>query len=180
MSGDTESETDLDAEPFDGDHAYRKVDVDEIADVPSPTTHKKEVDEAVGATTFGFNVYEVAPGEEVPWGYHYHPEHEELFYVLEGTLHVKTPDGEYEVGADEAFFVPAGAPNFAYADDERVRFVAVGAPKESDQAVIRETCPECGEATGRDYEVLEEGGEVVYVLHCAECGAEAKRFASGP
>ena len=36
---------------------YPTVAVDDLPDAPNPTRRKKEVDEAVGATAFGFNVY---------------------------------------------------------------------------------------------------------------------------
>ena len=51
-----------------------------------------DADVAVGASAFGFDVYEAAPGERLPWGYHRHPEHEEPFYVVAGELAVETPD----------------------------------------------------------------------------------------
>lgn len=70
---------------------YPRVKVDELPDAPNPTAHKKEVDEALGIDSFGFNVYVARPGERLPWGYHYHPDHEELLYVLEGELAVETP-----------------------------------------------------------------------------------------
>ena len=156
---------------------YRKVTVDELPDAPSPTRHKKEVDEAVGAAAFGFNVYVADPGELVPWGNHRHPHHEELYYVLEGALSVETADGEVEVVAGEAFFVPANAPTMARAAGEgRTRLVAVGAPKADDGAVIEERCPSCGAVTGRD--VRQDGDEIV--LACADCGAETRRFGPGP
>jgi hypothetical protein len=48
---------------------YEKVAVEALPDAPNPTRHKKEVDEAVGATEFGFNVYQATPGQRIPWGY---------------------------------------------------------------------------------------------------------------
>lgn len=156
---------------------YRKVAVEQLSDAPNPTSHKKEVDEAVGATEFGFNLYVAEPGQRLPWGYHRHPNHEELFYVLDGELEVETSDGVVEVGAGEALFVPRGAPNRAVAvGSGPVRVVAVGAPKDSDGAVIEETCPACGEETGREHET---DGET-YVLSCAACGATVDRLTAGP
>lgn len=160
---------------------YAHVTVDDLPDAPSPTRHKKEVDEAVGATAFGFNRYTADPGEQLPWGRHHHPDHEEVLYVLSGTVRVDTPDGEFRVGSGEAFFVPAGAPQKAVAaGDEPAEVIAVGAPKETDRAVIREACPECGEVTGREYEYTEEDGRTVVVLTCGECNAETLRFGAGP
>jgi quercetin dioxygenase-like cupin family protein len=156
---------------------YRKVTVEQLSDAPNPTSHKKEVDEAVGATEFGFNLYVAEPGQRLPWGYHRHPDHEELFYVLDGELEVETSDGVVEVVAGEALFVPRGTPNRAVAvGSGPVRVVAVGAPKDSDGAVIDEACPACGEETDREYET---DGEA-YVLSCAACGATVDRLTAGP
>lgn len=160
------------------DFGYRKVSVDELPDAPNPTRHKREIDEAVGATEFGFNLYEADPGQRVPWGYHRHPEHEELFYVLEGHLHIETSAGEFRVASEEAFFIPADHPNRARAGKEGACFIAVGAPKDSDRAVISEDCPVCDERTDRDYRV--EDGGALYVLFCADCGAEVDRLTAGP
>ncbi|WP_224336179.1 cupin domain-containing protein [Haloprofundus halobius] len=156
---------------------YRKVSVESVSNTPNPTREMKEIDEAVGASEFGFNVVTADPGEQVPWGYHRHPDHEELFYVLSGELRVETQDGEFRVEADEAFFVPRDAPNRAVAAGETpCRLVAVGAPKDADSAIIEEECPACGETTDRTYEAVEDAGRAVYVLSCAGCGVETRRF----
>ena len=172
MSDDTTSED---------DRTYRHLRIEEARDAPSLTDHKYELDEAVGAREFGFNVYVASAGQRLPWGRHHHPKHEEVFYVLDGELVVEMgPEGEIEtlhVEAGEAVFVPPGTVNRAVAAEDGTRVVAVGAPKASDGAVIEERCESCGEATGRDYEV-EEGGDV-YVLYCAGCGAETDRLVAG-
>jgi mannose-6-phosphate isomerase-like protein (cupin superfamily) len=156
---------------------YRTVSVDDVPNTPSPAREKKEVDEAVGATEFGFNAYAAEPGEEIPWGYHRHPDHEELFYVLSGRLAFETPEGEFRVGPGEAFFVPRDHPNKArVVGDAPARFIAVGAPKASDEAIIEEECHACGEVADREYAVESGGGTEMYVLTCAACGAETKRF----
>lgn len=156
---------------------YPTVTVDALPDAPAPCRHKKEVDEAVGATAFGFNVYVAEPGERLPWGYHYHPEHEELFYVIAGRLVLDTPDDHIPVEAGEAIFVPAGAKNRAHATgDEPARVIAVGAPKNADTAVIEDHCPACGEATGR---TAEQDGDA-YVLICGACGEPVDRIVAGP
>ncbi|MFB6118977.1 cupin domain-containing protein [Halosegnis sp.] len=159
---------------------YEHVVVENLPDAPNPTRHKKEVDEAVGATEFGFNLIVADPGEQVPWGYHYHPNHEELLYVLEGYLTVETAEGEHRVDAGEAFFVPAGAPQRAVAGEDGCRLVAAGAPKAADGAVLEEECPECNAATDRDFAVEETDETTVYVLSCQACGAETDRLTPGP
>lgn len=158
---------------------YRKVTIDDLPNAPNPTREKKEVDEAVGATEFGFNVFRADPGEQLPWGYHRHPEHEELFYVVAGEIVVETPEQEYAVAAGEAFFVPPGHLNLARAVGDGVaEVIAVDAPKGDDGATIEEECPACGDVTDRTSDAVAEGEETVYVLSCAECGVETSRFRS--
>lgn len=86
-------------------------------------------------SNLGLRLYEAAPGEQPPLSYHYHDEQVEAFYVLEGTLHVETPDEEFTVETDQAFFVEPGSPHRAYnpADaTEPVRVLAFGAPSVDD------------------------------------------------
>jgi mannose-6-phosphate isomerase-like protein (cupin superfamily) len=153
----------------------------EFADLPnglSPARRKLELDEAAGASTFGCNLYEADPGEQLPWGYHRHPDHEELFVVLSGELTVDTPDGPFVLGPDEALFVPRDHRNRARATgEEPVRVLAVGAPKERDRAVIEEECPDCG-TFGRletTVDATEDGGRAA-VVSCGSCGATVRRF----
>jgi mannose-6-phosphate isomerase-like protein (cupin superfamily) len=85
--------------------------------------------------TSGMRVYELPPGEQSGPSYHYHDEQVEAFYVLAGTLHVKTPEEEYVVEADQAFFVDPGSPQRAYNPaeaDAPVRVLAIGAPSVDD------------------------------------------------
>lgn len=155
------------------------VTVDDLRDAPSPTRHKKEVDEAVGATEFGFNVFVADPGQTLPWGKHRHPGHEELLYVVEGSVRVEADAQDFELDAGDALFVPRDASQRAVAvGDVSARVVATGAPKSGDDAILEEVCPECGEETDREAEPV-EGGET-YVLCCASCGAETDRLTAGP
>ena len=184
---------------------YPRVRVAELPDTPNPTAHKKEVDEALGISAFGFNLYTARPGERLPWGYHYHPDHEELLYVIEGELAIETrsadetegngnADGQggdeaFRLGAEEVLFVPPGVPQCARAiGDDPARVIAAGAPKEADDSVIAEYCPACEATTDRTYDIHESedenGGEdedgPVYVLFCADCGHETDRLRAGP
>lgn len=160
---------------------YEHVTVEALPDAPNRTDHKWEVDEAVGATEFGFNVYVARPGQQLPWGYHYHPDHEEIFYVIEGTIRIETPEESFDVGAGEAFFVPPGAPQNASAIGDRpAKVIAAGAPKAHDTSIIQERCPNCETETDREYEISEEGDVITYQLFCAECGAETDVLRPGP
>jgi mannose-6-phosphate isomerase-like protein (cupin superfamily) len=81
------------------------------------------------------NRFSAAPGEQLPLAYHYHDEQEELFYVVEGTLAVETPDEEYAVPAGSFFAVEPGSPQRAFNPtdaDGRVTVVAIGAPAVTD------------------------------------------------
>ena len=165
---------------------HPRVQVDEVSDTPNPTAHKREIDEALGANAVGFNLYVARPGERLPWGYHYHPDHEELLYVLDGKLEIETDgrldrESSFRVGAGEALLIPAGAPQCTRAVGESsARVIAVGAPKDADSAVIEEYCPACEKRTDRTYEPIEAEGEPIYVLSCTECGTETDRFGAGP
>jgi len=84
---------------------------------------------------FGLRVYGAAPGEQLALAYHYHDEQTEAFYVLEGTLHVETPEGEFVVDTDEAFVADPGNAHRAYNPEdaaEPVRVLALGAPTVDD------------------------------------------------
>ena len=118
---------------------YHLVDPEDIEQLDDRPADVRSLTGAVGFTPrespLGIRLYEAAPGEQLPLSYHYHDEQLEAFYVLEGTLHVETPDGDVQVGADRAFVVEPGNPHRAYnpADSaESVRVLAVGAPSVDD------------------------------------------------
>ena len=84
-----------------------------------------------GPKNVGLRVYHVAPGETVGQRYHYHDEQEEIFVPLSGTLHVETPEGEYEVPPNHVFLVEPGSPQRAFnpeGSDEEVHLLTIGAP----------------------------------------------------
>jgi mannose-6-phosphate isomerase-like protein (cupin superfamily) len=65
---------------------------------------------------------------------HYHEEQEEIFYVIEGTLHVETPEQEYLVKSGQALVVEPNSPQQAFNPDdaaESVHVLAIGAPSYS-------------------------------------------------
>lgn len=73
-----------------------------------PGTHRY-LDDVVELTRLSVQLVEAAPGDDFA-PYHAHDEGDEVFYVLEGTLHVETPEGEFRVGAGEWFAVEPGHP----------------------------------------------------------------------
>jgi uncharacterized cupin superfamily protein len=62
--------------------------------------------EQAGAEHLGLTVYELAPGQGMP--FHYHLQREELLVVLEGTLAVRTADGWQDVAESEVLAFPRG------------------------------------------------------------------------
>ncbi len=116
---------------------YRVVDPTEVEPVPDRPCELRRISEAAGLSQLAVNRFSADPGEQLPLAYHYHDEQEELFYVVEGTLAVETPDETYEVTEKSFFAVEPKSPQRAYnpADaDERVTVVAVGAPAVSGDA----------------------------------------------
>lgn len=114
---------------------YHHIDLSEIEPTPGRPSTQRSIGDAVGLEKVAINRYEVAPGEAIPLAYHYHDQQEEAFYVLAGVLHVETPEGTYEVGADEAFVVEPESPQRAFnpeSANEEVVTLAIGAPAVDD------------------------------------------------
>ncbi|GAD51276.1 hypothetical protein MBEHAL_0036 [Halarchaeum acidiphilum MH1-52-1] len=114
---------------------YHTIDPDELDPTPERPCDQRSITDAAGLDNFALNVYTARPGESIPLAYHVHEEQEEAFYVLSGDLHVETPEGEFVVGAGEAFVAEPRSPHFASVPedaDEPVRAVAVGAPNVDD------------------------------------------------
>ena len=118
---------------------YHLVDPDELDQWDDRPADVRSLSAAAGYdyqdSRLGLRVYELAPGEQAGLAYHYHDEQVEAFYVLDGTLHVETPDGEIVVETDQSLFVDPGSPQRAYNPDDAdatVRLLAVGAPSVDD------------------------------------------------
>jgi uncharacterized cupin superfamily protein len=79
----------------------------------------------LGATRTGLSVYEVGPGEKT-WPYHFELGEEEWIIVIEGTIVLRTPRGEEQLGAGEVVCCPIG-PDGAHAvrndSDATARFI---------------------------------------------------------
>jgi len=118
---------------------YHLLDPDDLDQWDDRPTDVRSLSVAAGYeyqnSKLGLRVYELAPGEQSGLAYHVHDEQVEAFYVLDGTLHVETPDDEYVVDADQALFVDPGSPQRAYNPDDAddaVRVLAIGAPSVDD------------------------------------------------
>ena len=115
--------------------SYHVIDPADLDPTPDRDADRRAVGEAAGLENVALNVYTAEPGETVPLKYHYHDEQEEAFVVLDGTLHVETPEREYTATTGEVFVAEPESPHRAFvpADaDAGVRVVAVGAPAVDD------------------------------------------------
>ena len=118
---------------------YHHVDTDTLEQWDDRDADVRSISAAAGldyeGAPVGLRVYEAEPGQQLALAYHYHDEQTEAFYVLEGTLHVETPEGEFVVGTDEAFVVDPGHAHRAHnpgGADGPVRVLALGAPTVDD------------------------------------------------
>ncbi|WP_146418005.1 cupin domain-containing protein [Haloarcula hispanica] len=110
---------------------YHQIDPESLSETADYPCDRRGISDAAELHALHAATYEMAPGEDLSRTYHYHETREELFYVLKGTLHVETPDGEYVVSADEVFVAEPDSPHRAHnpADaDKPVTVLGVGAP----------------------------------------------------
>lgn len=118
---------------------YHHVDTDDLEQFDDRPADVRSISTAVGldyqGSPLGLRVYTAEPGEQLPLVYHYHDEQVEVFYVLEGTLHVETPEGTFTVDVDEAFVAEPESPHRAYNSEDAetsIRVLAIGAPTVDD------------------------------------------------
>lgn len=114
---------------------YHHVDPGELEPLSGRSAEAVSISDAAGLHVLGSRCYHAEPGEQLPLAYHVHSRQEEIFYVVEGDLHVETPEREYVVAAGEVFAVEPGNPHRAFSPadaDGPVRVFAVGAPSADD------------------------------------------------
>ncbi|KTG09969.1 cupin [Haloprofundus marisrubri] len=153
-----------------------KVDIDDVRPMSlDGELDRRPLTDLLGATDVALNYYGVDPGEAFTSGLHAHLDQEELFYVLEGTATFETksdPNGEtetVEVAENEAIrFAPGEFQQGRNESDERVAALALGAPKESTEIRVPNTCPACGDSDVLAVSVTDSGLE----LRCPNCAAE--------
>lgn len=111
---------------------YHHIDPMALDPTPEHPCDRRSIAAAADLSLLAAAVYRLRPGEDLATEYHSHDQREELFYVLEGTLHVETPDREHVVGPDETFVVEPKSPIRPYNPvdaDDAVRVLGVGAPQ---------------------------------------------------
>lgn len=110
---------------------YQQINPEDLPETEDYPCDRRGISNAAGLHALHAATYEMAPGENLSRAYHYHETREELFYVLGGTLHVETPDGEFMIATGEMFVAEPESPHRAHnpADaDESVAVLGVGAP----------------------------------------------------
>lgn len=111
---------------------YHVVNPAELPPTPDHPCDRRSVTDAVELLRLAVAVYELRPGEQLPTTYHYHEDREEVLYVLDGRLHVETPEREYVVEAGECFVAEPESPHRAFSPEDGsddVGVLGVGAPK---------------------------------------------------
>ncbi|WP_415379049.1 cupin domain-containing protein [Halosimplex sp. TS25] len=140
-----------------------------------PATDKRALSAALDAEELALNYYELEPGDSFGFGYHRHPEQEEVFYVVEGTATFETEDGDVAVSAGEAVrFAPGEWQLGRNAGDERCVALAMGAPLDARRTEMLRECPDCSGRTENTVEMADDRDALV--TRCTDCGTETGRF----
>ena len=110
--------------------SYHHVDPADIEATPDRPSVQRSISGEFGLENLAVHQYEVGPGESIPLAYHSPEEPVEVFSVVEGELHVETPERDFVVGAGEVFAVTPESPQFAHVPEDGVETTAlvVGAP----------------------------------------------------
>lgn len=120
---------------------YHVIDPDGIDPAEGRPSEMRNIAEAVGLDNLGLRLYRVAPGEDMPLYRHYHEQQEEVFYVVEGTLSVETPDRTYTVPTGSFFIAEPGNEHRSFCDASAPApavVVAMGAPAVDDTVVLED------------------------------------------
>ena len=155
----------------------KRVAIDGVDHPPtiSPASVVRPLTGPLGTEDVALNRFELAPGETFGFDYHRHRDQEEVFYVQSGTVSFRTEAGDVDVGPGELVrFAPGELQLGRNAGEERVRALAIGAPRDSEAIEYVRPCPECGEETVQTPAVDREAA--VIEIDCAACGSTVDRF----
>lgn len=136
----------------------------------SPAAVLRPLGRALETTDVSINSFELEPGESFGFDYHRHLDQEEVFYVQAGTATFRTENGDVEVAAGEAVRFAPGEFQLGRNDgSDRVRALAIGAPRETTEIEYLRDCPDCGKKTIQTPSVDREA--VVFEIRCESCGS---------
>jgi uncharacterized RmlC-like cupin family protein len=111
---------------------YQLLDPDNLAPTPEFPCDRRSISAPGGLSTLAAAIYTVQPDQQLTREYHPHEQREELFYVLAGTLHVRTPERTFEVEPDRVFFAGPDSPILPHVPEtapDAARVFGVGAPR---------------------------------------------------
>lgn len=155
----------------------KKVTIDTVNSNPSPASVKKKLTEELETTHFALTYYELEPGESSAFGYHAHEQQEEVFYIQQGAVTIRTETQTCTVTAGELARVPPGELQQCINEaDERARMVVIGGPKDAGKLTLRRYCDVCDQETPHDVRTLDGGGGRETI--CLTCGHVTGRFTS--
>ncbi|HVK83081.1 MAG TPA: cupin domain-containing protein [Kofleriaceae bacterium] len=98
---------------------------------------KRALGDALGLTRFGVNLTTLFPGKESSLR-HYHAREDELVFVLEGEVVLRTDDGEQVLTAGMCAGFPAGTKNghqLVNRSDRPARYLEIGNRDPADEAI---------------------------------------------
>lgn len=152
-----------------------KVRIEDVDSWVGPQSAKRPVSRALDAEHLAVNYFELEPGERFGFGYHRHPEQEEMFYIMDGTATFETEEDDVVVEAGQLVrFEPGEWQLGENLGEETVRALAMGAPASENQTDLRRHCEECGGREPTSIERADDGPGIVTI--CESCGAETGRF----
>lgn len=81
---------------------------DATQDQPGYEWDRIRLGRRLGSEMLGASIYVLGPGQK-SFPYHFHHANEEMLIVLEGSVVVRTPEGEADAGRGDALAFPTGA-----------------------------------------------------------------------
>lgn len=152
-----------------------RVIIDEVEAVIDAATLFRPLSAALDTTRLAINYYELDRGDSFAYGYHVHEEQEEVFIILSGTATFETEAGEVTVGSDELIrFAPGEYQQGWNRGNDRVRAIAIGAPRGAPTNEILCPCEDCGRRT--PHSVERDGERERMRTRCDVCGTVTAEF----
>lgn len=102
-------------------------DWDLVQDHPGYEWCRMRLARRLGGSMLGASVFLIGPGQK-SFPYHVHHANEEMLIVLEGSVSVRTPEGEQEANRGDALIFPRGndgAHQIINRSEEQARFMMV-------------------------------------------------------
>ncbi|MFB6077460.1 MAG: cupin domain-containing protein [Halarchaeum sp.] len=131
--------------------------------------------DALGASDVALNYYELDPGESTAYGYHAHESQEEVFYVQSGELTFRTADGDAVIESGELVrFGPGEFQRSENTGDGTAVVLAVGAPQDAGETLIRRECEACGGETEHEIALADDHDAVL--ARCTACESVTERY----